>query len=256
MTETDTKKRPLGTRWCGIGSFMAGLGLVAAAVGLLGAALGALSPIGAFSAFGLGLLLCALSALVLLIGLVISKGSGGAIAGGRAWGAWLVAVLVIVVSMSQRPTVEGAEGAVIHDVSTDVTNPPVFVEIIAIREADGAANPPEYSGEFTETQLAAFPDIQTLSVARTPGEVFAAAEGVVAELGWEMVAADVASGRIEATASTSFFRFKDDVVIRIKAAAGGSEVDIRSKSRVGQGDMGANAARVREFLTRLQAATG
>ncbi|MGI9329915.1 MAG: DUF1499 domain-containing protein [Gammaproteobacteria bacterium] len=256
MTETETNKRPLGTRWCGIGSFMAGLGLIAAAVGLLGAAVGALSPFAAFGAFGLGLLLCALATLVLLIGLMISKGSGGAIAGGRAWGAWLVAVLVIVVSVSQRPTVEGAQGAVIHDVSTSVTNAPVFVEIITIREAEGAANPPEYTGEFSETQLAAFPDIQTLSIARAPAEVFAAAEGVVAELGWEQVAADAASGRIEATASTPFFGFKDDVVIRISAAPNGSEVDIRSKSRVGQGDMGANAARIREFLTRLQAATG
>jgi uncharacterized protein (DUF1499 family) len=254
MTETETNKRPLGTRWCGIGSFMAGLGLITAIVGLLGAAAGALSPMGSFGAFGIGMLLCALSTVILLIGLIISKGSGGAIAGGRAWGAWIAAVLVIVISMSQRPSVDGAPS--IHDVTTDIDDPPLFVEIVAVREAGGAQNPPEYASEFAEAQQAAFPDLTTLEISTAPGVVFAAAEGVVEELGWEVVASDPATGRLEATASTSYFKFKDDVVVRVRATAEGSEVDIRSKSRVGRGDMGANAARMREFLARLQSATG
>jgi uncharacterized protein (DUF1499 family) len=71
-------------------------------------------------------------------------------------------------------------------------------------------------------------------------------------MGWEIAEADAAAGRIEATDTTFWFGFKDDVVIRIRPAEdGGSIVDIRSKSRVGMSDVGANAARIRAFRDRL-----
>jgi len=66
-----------------------------------------------------------------------------------------------------------------------------------------------------------------------------------------VVASDAAAGRIEATATTRWFGFKDDVIVRIRPEAAGSRVDVRSVSRVGRGDLGANAARVREFLAKL-----
>jgi uncharacterized protein (DUF1499 family) len=68
---------------------------------------------------------------------------------------------------------------------------------------------------------------------------------------WEVVAADAAAGRIEATATTPWFGFRDDIVVRIVPADGGSRVDVRSVSRVGKGDLGVNARRIREFLGRL-----
>jgi uncharacterized protein (DUF1499 family) len=67
------------------------------------------------------------------------------------------------------------------------------------------------------------------------------------------VAADAREGRIEATDTTRWFGFKDDVVIRVRPDAAGSRVDVRSKSRVGRGDAGANAARIRRFRSELQA---
>ncbi|HEX2482883.1 MAG TPA: DUF1499 domain-containing protein, partial [Methylomirabilota bacterium] len=69
---------------------------------------------------------------------------------------------------------------------------------------------------------------------------------------WEIVEAVPAEGRLEATATTTWFGFKDDVVVRVRAREGGSRVDVRSLSRVGVGDLGANAARVRAFLERLR----
>jgi uncharacterized protein (DUF1499 family) len=71
-------------------------------------------------------------------------------------------------------------------------------------------------------------------------------------MGWDIVAEVPAEGRIEATATTSFVGFKDDVVIRIQATDTGSRIDVRSKSRVGKGDMGVNAARVRAYCELLQ----
>ena len=84
-----------------------------------------------------------------------------------------------------------------------------------------------------------------------PDDVFDRSEQVVQGLGWEVVNADRAAGRIEATDTTFWFGFKDDVVVRIRPADNGSRVDLRSVSRVGGGDIGANAARIRAFSSRL-----
>ena len=71
-------------------------------------------------------------------------------------------------------------------------------------------------------------------------------------MGWEVVAADPAAGRIEAVATTFWFGFKDDIVVRVAPAGAGSLIDARSKSRVGVGDLGTNAQRLRAYLERLK----
>jgi uncharacterized protein (DUF1499 family) len=75
-------------------------------------------------------------------------------------------------------------------------------------------------------------------------------------MGWAIVASVPAEGRIEASDTTFWFRFVDDVVIRVRATPGGSRIDVRSKSRVGRSDVGTNAARIRSYLSRLRAAAG
>ena len=72
------------------------------------------------------------------------------------------------------------------------------------------------------------------------------------DMGLEIVAVEPKEGRIEATATTFWFGFKDDVVIRIVADGSGSRLDMRSKSRVGRSDVGANAARIRRFMSMLK----
>ncbi len=140
----------------------------------------------------------------------------------------------------------------IHDITTDTVNPPAFVDVLPLR-AD-APNPPDYAGEeVASQQRAGYPDIRSVEITKTPAEVFAAALQVVEASGWELVGSDEASGRIEAVATTQWFGFKDDVVVRIQPGrAGMSVVDVRSKSRVGRSDIGANAARIRGFLSALQ----
>jgi len=138
----------------------------------------------------------------------------------------------------------------IHDVTTDVANPPAFVAIVPLRRT--AANPVQYGGpDIARQQQAAFPDIQPLMVAMAPAAAFARALAVARDMGWEIVAEVPEEGRIEATATTAWFGFKDDVVVRIAAAEGGSRVDVRSLSRIGHGDLGKNAARVRAYLKAL-----
>jgi uncharacterized protein (DUF1499 family) len=135
----------------------------------------------------------------------------------------------------------------IHDITTDTENPPPFVAILPLRA--GAQNPPDYGGEQVATQQrAAFPAIQPVSAPLPPDRTFALALATAEDQGWEIVAAVPAEGRIEATATTFWWGFKDDVVIRIRPEDSGSRLDIRSTSRVGIGDLGTNAARIEAFL--------
>jgi len=138
----------------------------------------------------------------------------------------------------------------INDITTDTAHPPPFVTIAALRA--NAPVPTTYPGDATaKAQRAAYPDLQPRVVAREPAAAFEAALSAARQMGWDVVGADVATGRIEATASTPWFGFNDDVVIRIMPAEGGSRIDIRSVSRVGKGDLGANARRIRAFLAKV-----
>jgi uncharacterized protein (DUF1499 family) len=140
----------------------------------------------------------------------------------------------------------------IHDISTDTADPPVFVAVLPLR-AD-APNPAAYGGpELAAEQAKGYPDIHPLVLPATPpGAAFARARAAARAAGWTIVAADSAAGRVEATATTGWFGFKDDVVVRIRPEGQGSRVDVRSVSRVGKSDVGTNARRIRAYLDRLR----
>lgn len=108
------------------------------------------------------------------------------------------------------------------------------------------------TGNASKAQRDAYPDIQPITLAEPPQKAFERALAAAQAMGWEIVARDPAAGRIEAVDTTFWFGFKDDVVVRVAAApAGGSRIDVRSKSRVGRGDAGTNARRIRGFRERL-----
>ena len=100
-------------------------------------------------------------------------------------------------------------------------------------------------------QRQAYPDIRPIALAAPPAEAFARALDAAKRMGWEIVVADAGTGHIEATATTPWFGFRDDVVVRVTPAAAGSRIDVRSVSRVGKGDLGTNAARVRRYAAML-----
>jgi len=141
----------------------------------------------------------------------------------------------------------------IHDVTTDTENPPAFVDILPLRR--NAANPAEYGGPQTAAlQRKTYPDIRPLRLELSRPEAFTRAAAAARGMKWKIVAEEEESGRIEATATTFWCRFKDDVVIRIASEGSGSRVDVRSVSRIGSGDLGTNARRIRRFLKLVQAA--
>lgn len=141
----------------------------------------------------------------------------------------------------------------IHDITTDTGNPPVFVAVAPLRQ--DAPNPMEYEGDsIAAQQLRAYPDVRPMMLAMPVDSAFSLALRTARGMGWELVDQNRRDGRIEATATTPFFGFKDDVVIRVTAASGISRVDVRSVSRVGRGDVGANAKRIRAYLQKLREA--
>lgn len=144
----------------------------------------------------------------------------------------------------------------INDITTDLSDPPVFVRA-GRDEENGAAGVPYPGSDFAKQQAVAYPDLGTLRLSRPGAAVFDAALSTAREMpGWEVVLADRRAGRIEAVATTRWFRFRDDVAIRVRGSGPATEVDVRSRSRVGRSDLGANAARIRDFLERLRRAAG
>ncbi|WP_092066937.1 DUF1499 domain-containing protein [Poseidonocella pacifica] len=135
----------------------------------------------------------------------------------------------------------------IHDITTDTGSPPQFLVLDDTRP--GARNSLDYGGaETAESQKSAFPDIAPIQTDLSGQEAYQRALKVAGDMGWKTVDAQDDALRFEATAHTPVFHFADDVVVVVSPAPTGSRVDIRSVSRVGRGDRGVNAARVRAFL--------
>jgi uncharacterized protein (DUF1499 family) len=138
----------------------------------------------------------------------------------------------------------------IHDISTDAENPPKFIAVLPLRK--DAPNPAEYGGpDIAAQQRKGYPDIVPRLMKVPPDRAFEQALSTARDMGWEIVDAKSKDGRIEATDTTFWFGFKDDVIIRITPALDGSRVDVRSLSRVGMSDVGTNAKRIRKYLNRL-----
>ena len=187
------------------------------------------------------------AALLSIIGLILARG--------KPKGILLAGLLGIVIGAgtayvpwSWKQTLDAHP--YIHDITTDVQNPPKFVAIVALRkEGDHTV---DYDGpEVAEQQRQAYPDIVTLIIPLEKDKVFPAAEAALRAMKLKVVDANAAEGRIEATHTSMLYGFTDDMVVRIVTDGAGTKVDVRSKSRVGRSDLGQNAKRIRAFLREL-----
>jgi uncharacterized protein (DUF1499 family) len=189
------------------------------------------------------LFLGVIAVLLSIIGLVRAGSKGMAVAG---------LVLGVIAAGMPLKNINTARHSPIHDVSTDRDSPPQFVAVLPLRTAAKAANSTDYDAKTAELQKETYPDIGPLHLDVPPAQAFDRAQKAAREMKWDIVATDPAQGRIEATATTFWFGFKDDIVVRIAADGTGSRVDVRSLSRIGKSDVGANAKRVREFLAKVK----
>jgi len=138
----------------------------------------------------------------------------------------------------------------IHDITTDMADPPVFVHVQELRGK--SANSLEINAETLSMQDTAYPGIKTMHSHLELGEAFAQASAVATKMGWEVTYSDQAEGIIEAVDTTKIMAFKDDIIIRLRNTDDGTLIDLRSASRVGRSDLGANAKRIREYMARFK----
>jgi uncharacterized protein (DUF1499 family) len=199
----------------------------------------------AFTGFKFGLV-AGIAALVLLVIQVIFKRKTVSLASAAI--AVIFSTIAIALPLGMMTTAKNVPP--IHDISTDLVNPPEFVAIAPLR-AD-APNPVEYAGaEAAEQQRTAYPDLQTLTYSQSKPELVEASKQAIENLGWELVNTDADKGIVEATETTAWFGFKDDVVVRVTDNDSERLVDIRSKSRIGKSDLGKNAARIHALIDEL-----
>ena len=140
----------------------------------------------------------------------------------------------------------------IHDITTDTNNPPEFQAVVPLRK-DGQ-NPLKYGGEdVARQQVEAYPEIRSTTSERSYERVFETVRQVARDKEWTIYYASKKEGRVEATDTTFWFGFKDDIVVRLpKTKDGVTVIDVRSQSRVGKSDVGTNARRIRHFLRVLE----
>jgi len=238
------------SRLASLAAFIAGAGALLVVAGPLLANLGAILPMQAFTLFLLGSLLGLVALVLGGIGLLVTR--GGVAGRDRAWFAvGIGAVLLLTVLAGALP---GRDLPRINDITTDPSDPPTFEA--AAREEPNRGRDMGYDPGFAALQRGSYPDLAPIRLPIPPADAHARALRAVEALGWELALSHPAGGRIEARETSRMFRFVDDIAIRIRPADGGSVVDVRSKSRDGQGDLGANAARIEALGDALAADAG
>lgn len=191
----------------------------------------------------------ALLVLILLLGLLALFKKQQDVVKSCAFVAILLAIPVIGLLIQ---SVKAKSLPFLHQVSTDTINPPPFQAIVALR-GEGS-NPLKYDSEkLAPLQQTAYPEVQPIISELNTEQAFDKAAEIAMDLGWEIVAQNAEQGIIEAVDTTLLWGFKDDVAIRIQATDTGSKIDLRSISRIGGTDLGANADRVKNFISKFSA---
>ncbi len=195
----------------------------------------------------------ALGGLALAVALLVKPRRGRALA--------LAALLIPALALGYAAYVRAQAAAIpaMHDISTDLADPPGFSQAVAQARAaipgantlDLAAKRGRDGTSYADMQRRAYPDIQPIALSREPAAAFAAAKSAAERLGWRITREEPEAGLLEAQARTFWFGFTDDIAIRIRATETGSAADVRSVSRVGVSDLGANARRIRAFRDLL-----
>jgi uncharacterized protein (DUF1499 family) len=241
MAESEVPRSARAASW--LGKFSPSCALA----GLVGIHLGLVPPLGGFMFFQIGLL-CAL--LALIAGAVAFFSTRDDIEGPGRKGAWMgLASGMLIITAAIIGAWPGRGNPPINDITTNLDDPPEFAT---------AALVPDYTGrdmgypvEFVEIVRTNYAYLKPIQIDAEPAAAFAKAISVGEELGWTIVHQDEEGLRFDAQDQSTAFKFIDDVTVRIQPGERGSTIDVRSKSRDGKGDLGANAQRIVAFGSAL-----
>ncbi len=237
-----------------LGYTLALIGIGLMILGTIGNRTGIIGTSIALPMFGIGALVVITAIVLGLFGVIRGWASPHVIGGTKGWLAIVLGIAAIAITFFIVK--DGLSAPPIHDVTTAPSDPPEFVTLYdahyAGRDYDSFA---AYDESRDQIDIAgAYPDLKTVTLSNSVNDVFKAAENAAAQMGWEVAAVVAEEGRIEATATTPLFGYKDDVVIRVRLDADNqTALDVRSASRVGEGDLGANAKRIIAFIDAVTA---
>lgn len=231
------------------GRKLSALGIAAGGLVIIGPLLAYLNlvrPLVGFALFAFGGLIGVVLAVAAIVRLVRGRGLTAGSATSLLVGASFLGLIV-----------SGADHPRINDFTTDVEDPPALQFAATLPENRGRDL--SYPPAFAAVQRECCGDLKSVEVREPQAAALERVRQVAAaQPSWRITHSDASAGTVEAVATSNLFHFQDDIVIRVRARSGGdgSIVDMRSKSRDGQGDMGVNAARIRKFLVALRTADG
>lgn len=210
----------------------------------------------AFGSFALALVLLSITALLALVVLGLSFGPLPNSARMPSLLAFALGGIPLIVVASLVGS--GFKVPRIHDISTDPSNPLEFKHAHSLRKpGENSISPP---ADYTlQLQQDSYTDLKPLSVDLPPEEAYALSLRVAKDLGWEITFSEKSEGHIEAVERTALFGFADDIVIKVSSKSqdsGASVINLRSVSRVGVSDLGANAKRIQRFYSAIKVAQG
>jgi uncharacterized protein (DUF1499 family) len=149
-------------------------------------------------------------------------------------------------------TAQGMRFPAINDITTDLVAPLAFEHAPTLPE--NAGRDMTFPPEFSVIVKASYSDLGPLPLSLPPERAYQRARDLAEQepFRWTITRDDAATHTFEAVAETRLFRWKDDIIVRIRPdGADGSLVDMRSKSRNGKSDLGANAKRIRAYFEEL-----
>lgn len=239
-------------RWPGwLGNFVLGGAILAVAIGLGALTLARydlIDKLSGFIAFMSMMIPAGVIAVLGLIGVILARVKQMP---GAKSGLGLAIALVLLGAMYVAVIRPAGAAPALHDITTNVDNPPQFATL-ALREDN--LIPFNSLEEWRAAHRQGYPDIQPVLINKNASQVLADARALAESKGWTVASVDQQNLQLEATAYAGYLRFRDDVIVKVSPVVdGSSRVDMRSVSRVGLSDLGYNAARIREFLTELQA---
>jgi uncharacterized protein (DUF1499 family) len=239
-------------RWLAIaGVIVAVLCVLAAAASGLGYRAGLWHFRAGFMILRVAFFASLVAAAISLIGLVLSGGDRRIVI--PALAGLVIALGFAYVPWKWKQTAEALP--FIHDITTDTDNPPQFLAAGKLRKE--GEHPVAYDGpEVAAQQKQAYPDLAPAVLPAPKDKVFDASRRAIEAMGMQISDADSGAGRLEATQTSMWYGFTDDMVVRIVDTSQGTRVDVRSKSRVGRSDVGQNARRIRTFLAKLRSELG
>lgn len=218
---------------------------------------GAVDTSAGFAAVVTGLALALLAAVVAVVAMVVVWRTG---AKGGARALFALALAGATLGGPAYVAARGLAKPAINDISTDLADPPPFDRAAADRRPGDGPAPGAIPQAQAALQREAYPDIAPLRLALPSDEVANLVLGLIEEREWAVLGPTSyprgggPTGRVQAVARTALLGLKDDVSIRVRPDGDGAIVDMRSASRIGRGDLGANAERIRGFLADLTAA--